>query len=176
MSRSRLPNRLHLVHHVFDVLPSDRWFSAWEVAALLYHDRGGFHRQQKANLVDVLDEYAVTSLLESRDDLAPCVLYRRCEVELPLPERDHSLLHRLHRHATRPMTHDDLWKVEAMRRLAPAIGHRDPAAGVWHATGQPMPLAVPPPASGQAWLPPTGEAAKVRHCPPAMAAISREPM
>jgi len=171
MKRTRRPNRLHLLHHVFDVLPADRWYSAWEVAELLYHDRRGFHRQQKARVGEVLDLYARTPLMETDDQSAACRLYRRCDITSPIPERYHSELADLQRHAIQPMVHDDLWTLDEMRKLAPRIGQPDPACGRWDATGQPWATEIPEPEMGL--LRPTGEAAKVRLCPAGMAKILR---
>ena len=57
-------------------------------------DRGGPKRQPRRDAGEMLDLYASTPMIEARDVLSPCVLHRRCEVDLPLPERDHFLLQR----------------------------------------------------------------------------------
>ena len=115
-----LPPRLHLMHHLLDAMPPTRWFSAWELAELLYRDRGGAHRQQKAQLIPWLDLYTRTPLLEARDDLTRCRVYRRVETEAMPAWTDDSraTLAAIKQHAARPMSHDAL---EALPRLTRAV-------------------------------------------------------
>jgi len=118
------PPRLHLVHHLLDAMPPGRWFSARDLADLLYRDRGGAHRQQKKEVARWLDLYTRTPLLDLDDNLAKCRLYRKPPPdETPEWSDDaRATLAAIKRHANRAMS-DDAQRaryglIEAVREFA----------------------------------------------------------
>ena len=102
----RQPARLHFVHHVLNAVPVDRWFSAWEIADVLYLDRGGPKRQQRHDVGQLLDLYASTPMVEARDDLARCRVYRKFDVHRddPWTDNQRGTLASLRKHATRRLS------------------------------------------------------------------------
>lgn len=170
---SRRPPRIHLIHHLFDALPTDRWFSAWELAELLYRDCDGAHRQQKRYVEQVLNEYAYTPLVAVDDSSAACRLYRRVgpgEEPRPKGPNGDGALQTLHRHAIQPLTREDLETLVELREAAGGIGKADPKAAAYDRVGRPVRIGSP------SWTAADrGNGKSVKRCPPALATAGHDP-
>jgi len=167
--KTRRRNRIHLIHHLFDALPTDRWFSAWQLCELLYRDRGPVHPQQKRYVEKVLDAYRYTPLIDTDDTAAPCRLYRRVDPyrePRPAGPNAQGTLQDLHRHAVQPMTRDDLALLRQLRDEAGAIGVTHPSRSAYEPCGRPVPVGL---AEGDDASP------TLTRCPPALAGVTHDP-
>ncbi len=73
-SRIRRPDRFHLVHHCLALLRDRGWFSATQLANMLYYGSGKLHQEQRKRVRRMLQRYVEAGLLEERE--AACKLFR----------------------------------------------------------------------------------------------------
>jgi hypothetical protein len=78
-TRTRRPDRFHLIHHVIARLRDRGYFSAAQLAGALYHGSGPRpHQEQRKRVRQMLGRYVEARLLEKHN--AACLLYRHRDV------------------------------------------------------------------------------------------------
>jgi len=77
-TRTRQPDRFHLIHHCLARLRDRGWFSATQLANMLYHGSGRPHQEQRKRVRWMLQRYTAAGILEERE--AACKLYRHRDV------------------------------------------------------------------------------------------------
>ena len=98
----RQPDRLHLVHHALPHVPIEHWFSAYQIASVVYVGRGSPMPIQVKRIEAFLWQYVEVGQLDSREDRGVAPLFMRLAEPRPVTPLSEMLAGILHFHATRP--------------------------------------------------------------------------
>lgn len=185
MAASRMPVRLHLLHHVLPAVPERHGFSPCEFARCLYLGRGGPVGAQVERVERLLEMYHHAGWLDRSERLTVCTLFRpRDEVSSGESSGGggrgavaKSLGPVLAHHAAQPLSDEDRRLLPVIRQAIGEIGERHPLAGQYTPDGEPLPVAS---VSGKGDDNAAADAVDgdadggVRLCPPHLARFQRQ--
>jgi len=177
----RLPDRLHLVHHALSHVPPGHWFSAYELAQVVYVGRGTPQTLQVDRIESILWQYFEIGQLDVREDRGLSPLFMRRAEPLPISPIAEVLGRVLRHHATRPLSTEDRRVLPLIEQEATALGDPEPKGGAYDRHGKPIPIGAPhgPPGpvddeSEEAWEIPETEDPTFQLCPPHLAEFTLE--